>query len=108
KTPRTMLNIKRPESSEGGKVAKKAHADLSLNDRKSLLASIESVYSSLMGLDDLDRTMPPPPDENDPDAIQQHMEWRQKVRSLNQKLWQDLKVMEPIVPNANTPHPFIA
>ncbi|ODM17836.1 hypothetical protein SI65_06624 [Aspergillus cristatus] len=108
KAPRTMLNIKRPESSEGGKTAKKAQTDLSLTDRKSILNSIENVYNNLMAMEDMERTMPPPPDESDPEAIQRHMEWRQKVRSLNQKLWQALKVMEPIVPNANTPHPFIA
>ena len=52
--------------------------------------------------------MPPPPEEGDTEAIQEHMEWRQQVQTLNQKLWQALKVMEPIVPNATTPHPFIA
>ncbi|GAB1214099.1 hypothetical protein ATERTT37_003258 [Aspergillus terreus] len=106
KTPKPMLNIKRPESSEGGKPAKKPHADLSMSDRKSILTNIEGVYGTLMEMEDMERTMPPPPDENDPEAIQRHLEWRQKVRSLNQKLWQGLKVMEPIVPN--TTHPFIA
>ncbi|KAB8204268.1 topoisomerase II-associated protein PAT1 [Aspergillus parasiticus] len=108
KTPKTMLNIKRPETSEGAKAAKKPHTDLSLSDRKSILTNIENVYGTLMELEDMERTMPPPPNEDDAEAIQEHMEWRQKVRSLNQKLWQALKVMEPIVPNTNTPHPFIA
>ncbi|KAI9042757.1 deadenylation-dependent mRNA-decapping factor PAT1 [Aspergillus affinis] len=108
KTPKPMLNLKRPESSDGAKVTKKPHADLSVSDRKSILTNIEGVYSTLMELEDMERTMPPPPDENDPEAIQEHLEWRQRVRSLNQKLWQQLKVMEPIVPNTNTPHPFIA
>ncbi|GCB19238.1 DNA topoisomerase 2-associated protein pat1 [Aspergillus awamori] len=108
KTPKPMLNIKRPESSEGAKTVKKPHTDLSVSDRKSVLTNLESVYSTLMDMEDMERTMPPPPDENDPEAIQKHMEWRQKIRSLNQKLWRDLKVMEPIVPNTNTPHPFIA
>ncbi|OJJ37120.1 hypothetical protein ASPWEDRAFT_107616 [Aspergillus wentii DTO 134E9] len=108
KTPKPMLSIKRPESSEGTKAAKKPHTDLSLSDRKSILTNLEHVYSTLMEMEDMERTMPPPPDENDPEAIQEHMEWRQKIRSLNQKLWQGLKVMEPIVPNSNTPHPFIA
>lgn len=107
KTPKTMLNIKRPDSSDGAK-PKKPHTDLSLSDRKSILTNIESVYSTLMAMEDMERTMPPPPDENDPEAIQNHMEWRQKIRSLNQSLWRELKVMEPIVPNATTPHPFIA
>ncbi|PWY79271.1 topoisomerase II associated protein [Aspergillus heteromorphus CBS 117.55] len=108
KTPKPMLNIKRPESSEGANSAKKPHTDLSLSDRKSVLTNLEGVYSTLMEMEDMERTMPPPPDENDAEAIQKHMEWRQNIRSLNQKLWRELKVMEPIVPNTNTPHPFIA
>ncbi|KAL4788706.1 topoisomerase II-associated protein PAT1 [Aspergillus varians] len=108
KAPKPSLNIKRPETSEGGKTTKKLQTDLSLSDRKSVLTNLEGVYTTLMELEDMERTMPPPPDENDPEAIQAHMEWRQKVRSLNQKLWQELNVMEAIVPNSSTPHPFIA
>lgn len=107
KAPKPMLNIKRPDSSEGAR-PKKLQSDLSLSDRKSILTNIESVYSALMSMEDMERTMPPPPEEGDADAIQQHMEWRQKVHALNQKLWKALKVMEPIVPNSTTPHPFIA
>ncbi|EPS32340.1 hypothetical protein PDE_07300 [Penicillium oxalicum 114-2] len=107
KAPKPMLNIKRPDSSEGPR-PKKVQSDLSLSDRKSILTNIESVYSALMAMEDMERTMPPPPEEGDAEAIQAHMEWRQKVHSLNQKLWRALKVMEPIVPNSTTPHPFIA
>lgn len=107
KTPKPLLNIKRPESSDGLKPAKKT-TDLSPSDRKSILNNIENVYETLMKMEDLERTMPPPPDESDAEAIQRHMEWRQKMQSLNQKLWQDLKVMEPIVPGSTVPHPFIA
>lgn len=108
KTPKTMLNIKRPDSSDGFKAPKKPQTDLSLSDRKSILTNIENVYGTLMEMEDMERTMPPPPDEDDSEAIQHHMEWRQNVRSLNQRLWGELKVMEPIVPNTTTPHPFIA
>ncbi|KAK5806345.1 hypothetical protein VI817_000603 [Penicillium citrinum] len=107
KAPKPMLNIKRPDSSEGAR-PKKVQSDLSLSDRKSILTNIERVYSALMSMEDMERTMPPPPEEGDAEAIQEHMEWRQKARALNQKLWQSLKVMEPIVPNSTTPHPFIA
>ncbi|KAJ5587544.1 uncharacterized protein N7459_003309 [Penicillium hispanicum] len=107
KAPKPMLNIKRPDSSEGPR-PKKVQSDLSLSDRKSILTNIESVYSALMSMEDKERTMPPPPEEGDTEAIQEHMEWRQKVHTLNQKLWRALKVMEPIVPNSTTPHPFIA
>ncbi|KAI2733478.1 hypothetical protein CBS147332_493 [Penicillium roqueforti] len=106
KAPKPMLNIKRPASSEGPKPKKQS--DLSLSDRKSILTNLEGVYSALMAMEDMERTMPPPPEEGDAEAIQEHMEWRQKLHSLNQKLWRSLKVMEPIVPNSTTPHPFIA
>ncbi|KAL5339017.1 topoisomerase II-associated protein PAT1 [Aspergillus crustosus] len=108
KAPKPSLNIKRPDNAETNKAAKKLQADLSLSDRKSILTNIEGVYSTLMELEDMERTMPPPPEENDSEAIQKHLEWRQKVKALNQKLWQELKVLEPIVPNSTTPHPFIA
>ncbi|KAL4904567.1 hypothetical protein BDW74DRAFT_154158 [Aspergillus multicolor] len=108
KAPKPSLNIKRPESSEGGKTTKKLPTDLSPSDRKSILANIENVYNTLMEMEDISRTMPPPPNEDDAEAIQAHMERRQKLSGLNQKLWQELKVMEAIVPNSNTPHPFIA
>lgn len=106
--PRPMLSVKRPDSSDGVKAPRKPNTDLSINDRKSILATIESVYGTLMSMEDMERTMPPPPNENDPEAIQNHMEWRQKVQSLGQKLWRELRVMEPIVPGSTTPHPFIA
>lgn len=108
KAPKPMLNIKRPESSDGAKTSRRPQTDLSPSDRKSILANIENVYSTLMSMEDLERTMPPPPTEDDAEAIQRHLEWRQKICSLNQKLWRELKVMEPIVPGSTTPHPFIA
>ncbi|KAK5016438.1 DNA topoisomerase 2-associated protein pat1 [Cryomyces antarcticus] len=60
-------------------------------------------------MEDHERHLPPPPtEESAPEEIQQHMEWRQQVLRANQQLWRALKVMEPIVPNSPTPHPFIA
>ncbi|CAI7618757.1 unnamed protein product [Penicillium bialowiezense] len=107
KAPKPMLNIKRPDSADGPK-PKKLQSNLSLSDRKSILTNVEHVYSALMAMEDMERTMPPPPEEGDAEAIQEHLEWRQRLHSLNQKLWRSLKVMEPIVPNSTTPHPFIA
>ncbi|OJD19372.1 hypothetical protein AJ78_00642 [Emergomyces pasteurianus Ep9510] len=111
KTPKPLLNIKRPDSSDGQKssnVTKGHHTALSASDRKSILNNIESVYGILMQMEDHERNMPPPPDENDPESVEKHMEWRQKMQSLNQKLWSGMKVLEPIVPGSSTPHPFIA
>jgi DNA topoisomerase 2-associated protein PAT1 len=107
KTPKPLLNIKRPEGAEGIK-PKRTTADLSASDRKSVLNNIESVYDILMRMEDLERTMPPPPEESDPESVEMHMEWRQNMQVLNSKLWQSMRVLEPIVPGSSVPHPFIA
>ncbi|TKA69920.1 hypothetical protein B0A49_10719 [Cryomyces minteri] len=108
KTPKPLLNLKRQESGDA-----KSHtprkAGVTVADRKATLRDVENVYSILMRMEDHERHLPPPPiEESAPEEIQQHMEWRQQVLRLNQQLWRALKVMEPIVPNSQTPHPFIA
>ncbi|EAS35365.3 topoisomerase II associated protein [Coccidioides immitis RS] len=111
KTPRTLLNIKRPDSADGHKpanVKKGAQTGLSPSDRKSILNNIENAYDTLMRMEDHERKMPPPPDAEDAEAVQKHLEWRQKMDALNRKLWTDMKVHEPIFPGSTTTHPFIA
>lgn len=104
KTPKPLLNIKRQDSgdvrpnSAGGRPSRGQHKP-TVADRKATLRDIENVYDMLMQLEDHERRLPPPVHEDsDPAAIQEHMEWRQKLQSLNQRLWQHLKVMEPIIP----------
>ncbi|CAK3991023.1 DNA topoisomerase 2-associated pat1 [Lecanosticta acicola] len=102
KTPRPLLNIKRPES--GAHL--KHHAKPA--DRKTTLRNIEDLYSTLMRLEHHERQLPPPPnEESPPEAIEGHMRWRSSMQELNQQLWEALKVMEPIQPDSATPHPFI-
>jgi DNA topoisomerase 2-associated protein PAT1 len=109
KTPKPLLNIKRPEHAEPRPASsRKGHGEVTASDRKSVLRNIENVYQDLMQMEDHERQMPPPPIEGDLDAAQVHMEWRQKIQALNSKLWQDLKVLEPIVPGSPIPHPFIS
>lgn len=112
KTPKPMLNIKRPDSSEGVKHAhiKKASDGTtpSASDRKTILHNIERAYVTLMKMEDHERNMPPPPDEADAEAVEHHLEWRQKMKALNDQLWDDIKVLDPIVPASNSVHPFIA
>ncbi|KAF7504906.1 hypothetical protein GJ744_001627 [Endocarpon pusillum] len=109
KTPKPLLNIKRPESTDSKPATgKKANAEVRSSDRKSVLRNLETVYQDLMQLEDHERQMPPPPTAGDVEAAQTHMEWRQKTQVLNSKLWRDLKVLEPIVPGSTVPHPFIA
>lgn len=111
KTPKPLLNIKRHDSSNvtNQQSSKKAQGALSTTDRKAILKNIEAVYSTLMKIEDHDRRLPPPPTEDsDPAAVQQVMDWQQAFQDLNQKLWMDLKVTEPILPDSAILHPFIA
>ena len=102
KTPKPLLNIKRPDSRDirtqsGARTATRENDTAA--SRRQTLKDIERLYSSLMTMEDHERRMPPPPNEESPaDRIQEHIEWRQKMQDLNQLLWNDLKVMEPIVP----------
>ncbi|KAF6226614.1 hypothetical protein HO173_012444 [Letharia columbiana] len=111
KTPKPLLNIKRHDSSNvtTQQSSKKAQAVLSTTDRKAILKNIEAVYSTLMRMEDHDRRLPAPPTEDSElAAVQQVMEWQQAFQELNQKLWMDLKVTEPILPDSAILHPFIA
>ena len=119
KTPKPLLNIKRTEGGDAtnrpqsaGRQASAKNAsktELSPSDRKTILKNIERVYSTLMEMEDHERRLPPTPtEESDAIAIQDHMEWRHNMQLLNQKLWSELKVMEPINPGSTIPHPFIA
>jgi len=114
KTPKPLLNIKRNDSgadvNRPGSAARdrKAHlAGVSGSDRKTVLADIENVYNTLMKMEDHDRHVPPALNEDiNPELVGHHMDWREKAQKLNQQLWHQLKVHEPI--GATTTHPFIA
>jgi DNA topoisomerase 2-associated protein PAT1 len=109
KTPKPLLNIKRQDSSDPRPVSRLKQSDVaSASDRKTILRNIEAVYTVLMQMEDHERQMPPPPVEGDADAIQAHLEWRRNMQKLNSQLWQDLKVLDPIVPGSLVMHPFIA
>ncbi|KAK5115647.1 hypothetical protein LTR85_009818 [Meristemomyces frigidus] len=104
KTPRPLLNLKRADS----EARMRQHPRAATFDRKAALRDIEKMYSTLMRLEDHERKLPPPPNEDStPDIIEGHMRWRSQMSELNQQLWESLKVMEPIQPNPTSPHPFI-
>jgi DNA topoisomerase 2-associated protein PAT1 len=95
KTPRPLLNIKRTDTSDKHL---KQHKP-SIADRKAVLRNIETVYMTLMQMEDHERALPAPINEDsDPEAIQKHMEWRSKIEALHNKLWRDIKILEPINP----------
>ena len=116
KTPKPLLNIKRTDShdrpqSAGRTASRKAFpAELSTSDRKSILKNIEAVYSILMKMEDHERRLPPPPanDEQMAVAEERHSAWREVMGNFSRRLWDDLKVMEPIVEDSSVLHPFIA
>ncbi|CZS88969.1 related to topoisomerase II-associated protein [Rhynchosporium agropyri] len=114
KTPKPLLNIKRNDSgadvNRPGSAARDRKAQLagiSGSDRKTVLADIESVYNTLMKMEDHDRHTPRALNEDiNPELVGLHMDWREKAQKLNQQLWHQLKVHEPI--GATKTHPFIA
>ena len=92
KTPRPLLNIKRPDSENKMRGPAKP---ATVADRKAALRDIESMYSTLMKLEDHERKLPPPPTEGaPPEVIEGHMRWRTEMQELNQSLWEASKVME--------------
>jgi len=113
KTPKPLLNIKRADSGVdagrpgSGARDRKSHLGVNGSDRKTVLTDIENVYNTLMQLEDHERQMPPPlNDDINPELAGFHIDWRAREEKLNQKLWRDLKVHEPI--GATSTHPFIA
>ena len=119
KTPKPLLNIKRPESGNltnrpqsAGRHAsgrKESSTEMSASDRKTILRNIEAVYAALMTIEDHERREPPPPtEEADTVTVQRHMEWRCEMQIRITKLWDELKVMEAINLGSAIPHPFIA
>lgn len=111
KTPKPLLNIKRAESSGDANRQAAQHKSPAVGtayNHKAVLRDIEKVYDTLMKLEDHERKMPPPvSDEGDADLIQQHTEWRDAQQKLNERLWRELKIHEP-VPAGLAIHPFIA
>jgi DNA topoisomerase 2-associated protein PAT1 len=114
KTPKPLLNIKRADSgadatrpSSTARDRKANLAGVSGSDRKTVLTDIENVYNTLMQMEDHDRHIPPQlSDDIDPELVGRHMDWRETGQKLNQQLWKQLKVHEPI--GATATHPFIA
>lgn len=95
KTPRPLLNLKRQDSEARVRTQQTRHATVA--DRKAALRDIEAMYATLMRLEDHERKLPPPPNEDSPpEVIEGHMRWRSEMQVLNQQLWESLKVMQPI------------
>ncbi|KAI5795599.1 topoisomerase II-associated protein PAT1 [Geopyxis carbonaria] len=103
KTPRPMLNIKRPESDQA-KPPQKSRAD-----RKSLLKIIENIYDALLELEvhERERSKLPVVQPNQ-SPHETHVQWEMKRDQLAQKLYVEMKVLEPIDQSSNISHPFIA
>lgn len=108
KTPKPLLNIKRTESTGDANRPGSAHKHAPNGaDRKSELRSIERIYTTLMKMEDHDRTMPPPPaNDNDTEAMQKFAAWGNEAQALNGKLWESLRIHDH--PEDGHTHPFIS
>ncbi|MCJ1283205.1 hypothetical protein MMC26_002533 [Xylographa opegraphella] len=120
KTPKPLLNLKRNDSGDvsnrpqgpgrNSSTRKFTQTEMSASDRKSVLRNIEAVYSTLMKMEDAMRREPPLPipETEDVTAAERHEQWLKEKSKLNESLWNDLKVMNPINSGSSIPHPFIA
>ncbi|KAK5658376.1 hypothetical protein OQA88_2352 [Cercophora sp. LCS_1] len=110
KTPKPLLNIKRADNATDAHRPSSSHKNVHATagrDKKSDLRSIETVYTTLMKMEDHDRTMPPPPaGDSDTEAIEKLVTWNAVAHGLNKKLWQALRVHDH--PENGGIHPFIA
>ncbi|KAK4144506.1 topoisomerase II-associated protein PAT1 [Dichotomopilus funicola] len=107
KTPKPLLNIKRAENPTEAHRPSSAHRHIDhVGDRKSDLRSIESIYTTLMKMEDHDRVMPPPPaNDADTEAIQTFVAWNSEAQILNNQLWESLRIHDH--PDNGVVHPFI-
>lgn len=97
KTPKPLLNLKRNDSTDS-RIPKMRATDTDTS-RKAALRDIEALYATLLKMEDHERRIPPPPnEESSADEFQHNMEWRQTLQELNTSLWSEMKVMEPIIP----------
>ena len=97
KTPKPLLNIKRAEGADSRPTIGRTATTKA--DRKVVLRDIENMYDTLMSLEDHQCNRPISGfDHGSPNLFQQNEEWEKTLRNLNWKLWQELKVMAPIVP----------
>lgn len=110
KTPKPLLNIKRNDSAgvPNRPASSQGHIHPTTGrDKKAELRSIESVYSTLMQMEDHDRNTPPPPaNDADIEGIDRFTAWNSVAQGLNKKLWKALRVHDQ--PPPGTIHPFIA
>lgn len=103
KTPRPMLNIHKA----GEQPTRKAGTVFTGANKKALLRAIENIYDTLLDLEMHERVIPPPLAMGQPPAVE-HIEWKPRRDGLVDKLWREMKIMEPIDPNSSSTHPFIA
>ncbi|RMZ87710.1 hypothetical protein DV736_g5063, partial [Chaetothyriales sp. CBS 134916] len=109
KTPKPLLNIKKQEGTDIRPTSSRKGLNMmNASDRKIVLRNIEAVYITLMHLEDHERAIPPPPQEGNADAVEAHIQWRQELTKMNARLWEELKILDPIVPGSLDTHPFIA
>lgn len=101
KTPRPMLNIHKEQPT------RKTGTVITGANKKLLLRAIESIYDILLDLEMHERFIPPPLAIGQHPTIE-HVDWKTKRDSLVDKLWKEMKIMEPIDPNSSSTHPFIA
>lgn len=99
KTPKPLLNLRRPDSQGARPLSGKSRTLESTASKIVTLRDIEAVYMTLLKMEEHERRIPAPPrEESSGDEIEAHIMWTQRLGELNQRLWKELKVLEPIDP----------
>ncbi|KAI1461576.1 topoisomerase II-associated protein PAT1 [Annulohypoxylon moriforme] len=110
KTPKPLLNIKRTDSGADANrptSSHRSHPTANGTDKKETLKNVEQAYLTVMKMEDVNRNMPQPPSNGNPDPdFERRAELQHQLQVLNEQLWSELKVHEPI--GATSTHPFIA
>lgn len=111
KTPRPLLSIKRTESEQQRPhtpARRPSHYDAAA-ERRTILRNIETIYASLMKMEDHERRLGSINAAiTEDDRVSAHVEWRESLQELHTQLWNDLKLNEPLDPASGVVHPFIA
>lgn len=103
KTPKPLLNIKRAESGTDTSTQRTQPAGKG-HDKKDTLRDIENVYLTLMKMEDLTRSMPPPNATNDQPVAEKQDEFNK----LNEQLWGHFRVHDHEPTSKTSVHPFIS
>ncbi|KAG4306270.1 hypothetical protein PORY_000258, partial [Pneumocystis oryctolagi] len=105
RTPRQILNIKRPMDNNTEK-NNKTTCDMNVKrNYKFYLYSIEKIYDDLLEIEEISRKQKRDRENGLP--VEDNYKQNETLEFLKQRIWENLQIMEPVTKNLNIIHPFI-